>query len=121
MTVGDMMLCFLFDSGYFERTYAIFALNEKFSVANVRPLKLKTVIERLGSRDGNLAFMKDVAAALELETEHLPIVTKFMYTELAIFLFDILKGHTDDIETFWGTLVHAPAPFLELAKPRQEL
>jgi hypothetical protein len=121
MTANDMMLCFLLGSGYFEGTKAIYTLNETFSMAGVRPLTLKAVLEQLGDSAGNLAFMRDVAAALELQNKRLPKVAQIMCTELAIFLSDILKGHDDDIETFWGALKDAPAPILELAKPRQEL
>ena len=104
------LLRFLFESGYFDRTYTVMALHHEFSIVGVKPLSLRSVLERIGTPSDNVALMQNVATVLGIsgETGHRSDMSLIMYTEFAIFLLALFKGHDEDIMTFWDSLPHTP-------------
>ena len=114
MSAVDKMLHFLFLTGYFEQTRAILMLRCALSPEHVRPFTLKSVLERLGPRQHNMLFMESVVEALDLSHGHPEPAATMIYTELAIFLHEFLKGHECDVAEFWASLPHAPAPLSAL-------
>jgi hypothetical protein len=116
MPADGRLLAFLLQTGFFERTIGVLVSSSRLPAASLRPLTLKSVLDRLGPREDNIMFMESVVAALDLSHEYTAPETAVIYTDLATFLVEFLKPHIADVYEFWESLPHAPAPAAELAK-----